>query len=69
LQSLRAGRYLDDEDKTAGAAKGEHDDLAMAVGIGVFVASGKRAFRYKPPEDDTPAWLKARQLVFSRTGH
>jgi hypothetical protein len=69
LESLRAVRYLDDEDKTAGAAKGEHDDLAMSLGIGVLAASQMSVFRHKLRVDDRPEWLQGRQVVFDRTGH
>lgn len=37
--------YLDDMDKTAGAPVGVHDDLAMAIGEGVYVAATRGGFR------------------------
>ena len=37
--------YLDDMDEKAGAPPGVHDDLAMSVGEGVFVAAGRGGFR------------------------
>lgn len=37
--------YLDDMDGTAGAPTGAHDDLAMAIGEGVYVAASRAGFR------------------------
>ena len=37
--------YLDDMDSKAGAPPGVHDDLAMAIGEGVYVASSRGGFR------------------------
>lgn len=41
--------YLDDMDEKAGAPTGAHDDLAMAVGEGVYVAAQRGGFRSKRP--------------------
>jgi hypothetical protein len=37
--------YLDDMDEKAGAPVGVHDDLAMAIGEGVFVAASRGGFK------------------------
>ena len=42
---MRNLTYLDDLDETAGAPRGAHDDLAMALGEGVLVASSRAGFR------------------------
>jgi hypothetical protein len=60
LAELRSMIYLDDEDKMAGAPEGSHDDLAIPIGIGSWVAMQKRlvkradsgGFRY---DDDSGA--------------
>jgi hypothetical protein len=36
--------YLDDMDEKAGAPAGAHDDLAMAIGEGVYVAASRGGF-------------------------
>lgn len=41
---MRNMQYLDELDGTAGAPVGAHDDLAMAIGEGVFVASSRGGF-------------------------
>lgn len=66
LASLRALQYLDDEDRTAGAPRGQHDDLAMAIGIGFHAATQKAAFRFRPVGEDLPEWLK--DPMFERAG-
>lgn len=59
--SMRAMQYLDDEDKTIGAPRGQHDDLAMGGGIGFWAASELGVFRL-PPRVEDPAWLAERTL-------
>jgi hypothetical protein len=67
LVSLKAMQYIDDDDEDKIAApKGQHDDLAMAVGIGFHFAIQKAAFRLRPSEPE-PEWLKDR-VVFDRAG-
>ncbi len=52
IEQLRMLQYLDDDDKTAGAPPGAHDDLAMGIGVGAFAATQKGVFRFKPVHND-----------------
>ena len=61
---MRGVIYLDDDDSTAGAPRGAHDDLVMPLGQGVLVASQRQAFR----RVTMPVLPRDRDLLFPRTG-
>ncbi len=44
-REIRGLVYLDDDDSTAGAISGAHDDLAMAIGEAALIGSQRGAFR------------------------
>ncbi len=52
LEQMRNLVYLDDDDKAAGAPQGAHDDAAMSVGIGAWVAMQRLSVR-KPARNST----------------
>jgi hypothetical protein len=63
LQHLRAIQYIDDEDQKIAAPRGQHDDLAMAIGIGFHFAQVKPAFRHKPAAE-VPEWARGNDRGF-----
>ncbi len=59
--------YLDDMDKKAGAPPGVHDDLAMAVGEGVYVAASRGGFRSGRRSENTSS-SELRSMMFPVVG-
>jgi hypothetical protein len=64
---MRNLQYLDDLDTTAGAPSGAHDDLAMAIGEGVYVAVSRGGFNRRDV-GDTSSVSERRRMLFPVVG-